>query len=207
MDLSLTKHFTSVFVFLLVFAGVYALLEKSKILGTDKKNINAIIAIVFAFLIITSKAATTFISFVLPWFFILALVILFLIFMGKMFGKTDKDIKWAFSYGTVSPAITWIIIFVVLILVFGFSSIFGQELLEDAEVPEGGSNIEVPVESTSSGTGETAAGSGSVVTKDYGSNVLATFFHPKVMGMLVLFVVGLTAILLITKSGFAPFSR
>jgi hypothetical protein len=52
MDVSLTKHFTSIYVFLLVFAGVYALLEKTKILGEDKKNINAIIAVVFALLII-----------------------------------------------------------------------------------------------------------------------------------------------------------
>ena len=209
MDVSLTAHFTSIYVFLLVFTGVYALLEKTKILGGEKKNLNAIIAVVFALLIITSKAATAFISFVLPWFFILGLIMLFMIFMGKMFGKSDKDIQWAFSYGTTSPVITWIIIFVALILIFGFSSMFGQDLLEDAEgVPAEDSNINAPIDESSSDTPlDVGYGAGDVASSDYGSNVLSTIFHPKVMGMLALFLVGLSAILLITKSGFAPFKR
>jgi hypothetical protein len=132
-----------------------------------------------------------------------------MIFMGKMFGKEDKDIKWAFSYGTSSPVITWIIIIVALILIFGFSSMFGQDLLEDAEgVPAGDSNLNVPIDESLLDTPSNVSyGSGDVASSDYGSNVLSTIFHPKVMGMLALFLVGLSAILLITKSGFAPFKR
>ncbi len=209
MDVSLIAHFTSIYVFLLVFAGVYALLEKTKILGDQKKNLNAIISVVFALLIIISKPATAFISFVLPWFFILGLVILFMIFIGKMFGKSDKDIQWAFSYGTGSPVITWVIISVILIVVLGFSGMFGQKLLDYAEgAPVEGSSMDVPVdESLDASNSDVGYGQGDIASNDYGSNVLSAIFHPKVIGMLALFLVGLSAILLITKGGFTPFKR
>ena len=44
LDIGLLKHITNVFIFLLVFAIMFGLLEYKKILGKDKKSLHGIIA-------------------------------------------------------------------------------------------------------------------------------------------------------------------
>jgi len=198
MDVSLTGYFTNIFLFLLVYAGVFALTEKSKILG-ENKSLNAIISFVIALFVTLSLPAANFIIFVLPWFFILGLILLFFIFVGKMFGKSDESVAWAFSWNSESPAPMWIIIITVLIVVVGFSQMFGQDLLEDNPEYSDETSSEVATSSVNIGTDGQPLATNS---EDYGSNVMATIVHPKVLGMILLLITGIAAILLITKTGF-----
>ena len=121
-----------------------------------------------------------------------------------MFGKSDKEVAWAFTWGSRSPVITWVIIFVIIIVIIGFANIGGQELLE--ENPEFASGEEVEVSDLDSEplVNNYEDGELNPASSDYSSNFLATFIHPKVIGMLMLCVVGMIAILLLTKSGFTP---
>ncbi|MBT7508622.1 hypothetical protein HN652_06405 [archaeon] len=76
--------------FLLVFTIVFAILEKTKILGTDKdgstkKNINAIVAFVSAFLVIASTTLVSTINEVIAnTVLILILIICFMLLVGAM---------------------------------------------------------------------------------------------------------------------------
>lgn len=199
-----------IFVFLLVFAGIYAMLNKFGLFGKETKGINAIIAFVLALIVVLSESVVNYITFVIPWFFILALILLFFIFIGKMFGKKDTDVAWAFSWGTRSPVITWVVIFVTLVIVIGFANIGGQELLEgNPEFTPGEANVNENNEDYVQSQTETsnpalAEGRINPASSDYSSNFLATMVHPKVLGMLILSVVALVTILLLTKSGFSP---
>ncbi len=204
LDVGLSNFFIPIFVFLLVFAGLYALLGKTKILG-DNKGIHAIVAFVIALIVTISKPITNFLVFVIPWFFILILILLVFIFIGKMFGKTDKDVQWAFSYGTKSPVVTWVIIFVAIIIVVGITNLSGQDLLEqNPEFQETGNATMGSVKSGSSSSGVITNENLDTTTPEYEQNALATLIHPKVLGMIVLIIVGLASILLLTTSGFAP---
>jgi len=194
LDIGLLNNFSSIFVFLLVFVGVYGLFEKTKILGENKKPLNSMLGLVTGIFVVLSNKAVAFIVFVLPWFFIIGMILILFIFIGKMFGKTDKDVAWAFTWNTSSPVITWVIIVVVIILFFGFSHVFGQELLEDNPEFNGTAN-EAAQNYLTNQTHD-------VNTGDYSSNSLATLIHPKVLGMVVILLIGMIAMLLITKSGF-----
>lgn len=205
LDVGLSNFFIPIFVFLLVFVGLYALLEKTKILG-DNKGIHAIVAFVIALIVTISKPITNFLIFVIPWFFILILILLVFIFIGKMFGKTDKDVQWAFTYGTKSPVVTWVVICCAIIIVVGFTNLGGQELLEQNPEYQPGSNATMNPAGTGS-SGVISDENLDTATPEYEKNALATLIHPKVLGMIVLIIVGLASILLLTTSGFAPRTR
>lgn len=85
--------------FLLVFALIFAVLEKSKLLGDDKHQINAIISLVIAGILIGFSNYVTMIQQFMI-FLVIALVILFVFMMiyGFAYGTKDgdvfKDQKW-----------------------------------------------------------------------------------------------------------------
>ena len=68
LDIGLLDFFKPIFIFLLVFAAVYALLSTTKLLGDAKKigGLNAIIAFVLAIIVTLSKPIVNFLIFVLP---------------------------------------------------------------------------------------------------------------------------------------------
>jgi hypothetical protein len=81
LDLGLIQYFSAIFPVLLVFAVVYALLQKTKAVG-GTPTINALIAIVAGFLILLSEKAIAVVNFIIPWF---AVVIIFFVLMILVF--------------------------------------------------------------------------------------------------------------------------
>src|SRR3989344_5775567 len=88
--------------FLLVFTIVFAILEKTKILGTEKigdkdvtkKNLNAIVSLVIAFLIIASTRLVAVINEVMAnVVLLLVLAISFLLLVGVFFGSKEFTLK------------------------------------------------------------------------------------------------------------------
>jgi hypothetical protein len=200
IEIGLMDYFSIIFLFLLVFVGVYAVIAKSGILG-EKKYLGSLIAFIVALFVALSPEVSTFVIFVLPWFFVLAFILFFLIFIAKMFGKSDKDVAWAFNYKDQNtPIVTWIIIFVILIVVIGFSHIFGQRLLLENPELAGASEdpAKIDVIQDVDAISEEARRS-ELATEDYSTNILATLTHPKVLGMLAFIMVALAAVLLLTK--------
>src|SRR3989344_4299236 len=87
--------------FLLVFTIMYAVLEKSKILGTEKfgddtitrKNLNAMTAFVVAFLVVASSKLVEIITAISAKLVVLlALLVFFLLLVGTFYGQ-DEEVK------------------------------------------------------------------------------------------------------------------
>lgn len=107
--------------FLLVFTMVFAILEKTKVFGTEpfqdgeitKKNLNAMTAFVTAFLVIASTQAVKIISGMLQWVFLVLLILVcFLLLIGTFFGK--DEVKLEGNWRTFMMAL----VFLAVVLIF-----------------------------------------------------------------------------------------
>ncbi len=107
-----------VYPFLLIFFIIFAILEKSKIFGDDKKQINALIAFVIGFIFVTAvfpkEMATNLILFLT-----IGVVVMFVILVlwgfvageeGLKFSAMPKGLRWAigiFIVVAVAIAVLW----------------------------------------------------------------------------------------------------
>ncbi|HJX05394.1 MAG TPA: hypothetical protein VJ461_01665 [Candidatus Nanoarchaeia archaeon] len=187
LQVDLLENFGVVFVVLLVFLILFGLLEYIKAFGEGKRGLHGMIALVVAFLFLVSKIATKIVSFMVPWFMVAAIFIFFLLFLVRIFGVGEGDMKKLIGDPNVYP---WIIAISVLIIVFAFSSVFGQSLLESG----GGTTT-----STNYTAGGIDYGTTSTATPSFSTNMLNTLRHPKVMGLLFVFLVGMFALIFLTK--------
>ena len=179
LDVGLLQSFDVIFPALLVFALVFALLQKTKVLG-GSVGVNSIIAIVMAFMVLLSQAAIDIIKFMMPWFTIAIIFIVLLILLFQTFGATEKDI---FAIVKGEKAITWGILGVALvIMIAAFASVLGQQFTEQGF----------------SSSGTTVNATGGVATSDFQKNITATLFNPKVLAMVILFMIAIFAVLLLT---------
>ncbi len=87
--------------FILVFTIVFAILQKSKILGDGKRQIDAIVGLVIGLLVISFGQATGIILQLIPFLAVSLVVILVLLLLlgsftepGKFFEKFPKGIKY-----------------------------------------------------------------------------------------------------------------
>ncbi len=181
LDLGLLGYFNVVFSFILVWALVFALLQKTRILG-DKVGLNVLVAVAVAFLVSLSDSVVEMIRFMIPWFTIAIIFFVLLLLIFQIFGASEKDI---FSYVSKDKAVGWVIVGVVLVIVgASFANVFGQKLTQAA---------------FESGTAVNVSGAGGVATPSFQQNIYATLFHPKVLGMIVLFVIAIFAIALLSQ--------
>lgn len=120
MDLFAAEIFTKgILPFLLVFVLVFAILQRSKILGEGKSKIDALVSLAIALILIGVPQPRNLIVNIMPWLAV-ALVVLFVIitiygFTGEL--EKDKGIKlpkW-FNKSLIVVAIVFVAI---LVLVF-----------------------------------------------------------------------------------------
>lgn len=108
-----------VYPFLLIFFIVFAILEKTKIFGDDRKQINALIAFVIGFIFVTAIFPKEMVT-NLILFLTIAIVIVFIVLMiwgfimggegVKVFENSPKGLKWAigiFIILVVTIAVLW----------------------------------------------------------------------------------------------------
>ena len=190
LDIGVLENFSIVFVFILIFAIIYAISEKVNLFG-DNKGMYGIISLVVAFLLILSEKAVILINFMTPWFIVLFLFLFLSIFALKMFGFSDSDASALIKNERFFP---YIIVIIIIIVIAAFSNMFGQSLLEKGEhdtinVDDNGEEIQ---EYESSETTSTQ-------TDSFGQNVLNTIIHPKVLGMILVMAIGLFTLIFLTK--------
>lgn len=193
LDIGLLENFSIVFVFLLIFAIIYAILEYSNPFGKEKKGLHAIISFAIAFIMILSKSALVLINFLTPWFVVMFLFVFFLLFAVRMFGTSEADTIAIIKDGRAYP---YLIIFAVVILIAGLSHTFGQNLLEEGTGE--GSNL-VQGEQTEPPVLPGDIAPGSTKTTSFGDNVLNTLVHPKVLGMIAIMLVGTFTMIFLTR--------
>ncbi|MFH1916086.1 MAG: hypothetical protein ABIJ21_02375 [Nanoarchaeota archaeon] len=180
-------QFSFVFIFLLVFAIVFGILSYVNPLKDEKKGLYAIIAFVLAILVSISSAAVTFIRTMTTWFFVLTLFVFLIIFVFGLFGLKEEN--WQKLAGK-PDVYTWVIILAIVIVLFSLGASFGQKLLEKGSDTGDG---------TGDGTGDQTNPPSGIQEGSFADNVLKTFMSPKVLGLLVVFLIALFTIIFLTK--------
>ena len=174
LDLGILQLFDFIFPVLLVWAFVFALLQKTEVVGKSM-GINAIIASATSLTILLSRTAIDLINFIIPWF---AIAIIFFVLMVLLFMVMGAKDVTAYKQTNVQ----WILIAVgILIVVAGFGKVLGQSVLEQ-----------------SAQTGDVIEGQEAVAGSDFQQNIYATLFHPKVLGLLVVFAIVVFTVALIS---------
>ena len=218
MDVSLLAHFGTIFLFLLVFVIIYSLLLSVKIFkGVEGSNgVYAVIALATAFFIAAFKPAAMMIMAMVPWFGALAIFIFLLMFIFRMFDSKDEDL---FSNALKEKSVFWTILVIsIIILVAGLSSSFGQNMLERqvGGTVDVSDNSQVVVDSIDTVEDEyiqsnnndynnaninyKSGTQGATATGDFGTNLLMTIVHPKVMGFLLIMIIGVLTIMMMAGS-------
>jgi len=81
--------------FLLVFVVTFAILQKSKILGEGKSQIDAIVALVIGLILIGVPQPRDIIVGIMPWMAVgVAVILVFIIMYGFVAGDLSKAPKW-----------------------------------------------------------------------------------------------------------------
>ncbi len=101
--------------FVLVFAVIFAILQTTKILGA-KKNIDAVVAIVFGLLLVRNQKIVDFISNFLPNISVALLAILAVLLIGGLI--IGKEMKFGKNFKA------WAIVFAIVLVVWIFRSDF-----------------------------------------------------------------------------------
>jgi len=183
LDVGLLEYFSIIFPALLIFVVVYALFEKLKIVG-ESKSVHAIIAIAFAFILMLSKDVMDIINFISPWFVLLFIFIILLLVAYKTLGASDENIA---NFIRTDKLTQWIIIIIGVIILFSaLSHVYGERLLP---ITEGG---------TVSGENNMTSVTGSA-TPTYSARMGETFFHPKVLGFVLIMTIAVFTVGLLTK--------
>ncbi len=173
LDLGLLKVVDFIFPFLLVWAFVFALLQKTEVVG-KALGVNALIATVVGFTVLLSRTVIDLINFMIPWFAIAIIFFVLMILLFMVMGYKDVN-----AYQ--DPALRWVLIAVGILIVFAaFGKVLGQSLLEQGA--QAGTVVE----------GTDVAGGG------FQQNIFATVFHPKVLGLLVLFAIAVFTVALMS---------
>lgn len=123
-------------VFLLIFVIIYAILQKTRILGEGKKNLNVVVAVIVGLLVIIPHVMGTFppnadpvliISDALPSISIVLVAIIFLLILIGVFGQEQVFL------GVSMPGWIAFISFIVVVIIFGgaagwWTGYFGDNL-------------------------------------------------------------------------------
>src|SRR3989339_1136054 len=178
LDLTLLRAFGEViFPVVLVFALIFALLQKTKILG-NSMAISSLVAIVAAFMVLISQSLLEMVNFMIPWFVVVIIFLLLMILVFQTFGAKEESIAGAI---TNNKSLRWILIGLGIVI-FGvaFANTFGQTFTEASTTTDVNGEL---VNATTA----TAASSVSTSTGSFSTNITAIIFHPKVLGLMVLF--------------------
>jgi len=181
IDISVLNSVTTVIVFLIIFVGGWGVLLASDPMKGKGKSFYGLISFLIALVVVLSKTAVSIILFSTPWLIIVGLVAFFLIFFAKMFGVGDSVIATAFE-----NKIGWLIFFTALIVVFAIGTALGPDLLK----------FTAPGQATTTTVNGTAVPS-TTASSDFGSNLALTLFHPKIIAVMFMFLLGTLTILLL----------
>ena len=207
LDIGLLGAVSSIFMIILVFVIMYGFLSWTKPFGGSNQGLYALIAFAFAIISMMSKGFVTLITTITPWFFTLIFIGFFILFVLMMFGLKEKDLV-----AGKSPELrTWVIILTVVVLLFGLGAAFGQTTLDAGT---GTTTAPTTPNNQEPSTGEPGyvyygddftyqdtnnQATTSTASQSFGENVMATLFHPKVLGMVVILLIGAFAMFLLTK--------
>lgn len=211
IDISLLGLASPIIVFLLFFIGGWGVLQMVNPFKDVGKSLYGLLALLIALALSLSPVMVGIIMSATPWLVFLVMIGFFMIFFAMMFGVKQDTITNAFK----GPGQAWMIVLVLIIILFSVGGALGPGLLS-AQTPGQGSgntggNSDVPAAEpvfdengniVPAGQGS-AGGSGGptspTATDDFGTNLIFTLFHPKVLGVLFLFILASLTIVFLGK--------
>ncbi len=212
LDVGVFQYISVIFTFIFIFAVVYGLLSflKPFKVGEGSNGLYALIALSISFLGLLSGGALQVIQNMTPWFTALIIFMFFVFFIVRMWtGDDDEVFKTMLLENT---AIKWVLIVIfILIVIVGFSSTYGQSLLEQGSGEPGTTTVitgqepptsvqPVPTDPPSDAVQQPT---GSGATGDFNQNVLATIINPQVLGLILMMLIGFFTILFLARTGTA----
>jgi len=173
-DLGLVQDFSSVFVVILVFALVYGALSMGKMFNA---GLNSLVAVVIALLMLVVPNLIEVLKIALPWFTMVIILTIMLIFAAHIFGSENADIKRTFASEGI---MYWIITAAILIIIFSIGKVY-------LTTEDGDFN---PREALDTGEEVTLSG-----------GFWSTIFHPNVLGFILVMFIAMFTIILLTSPG------
>ena len=181
LDLGLIGVFDVVFSWILIFAILFAILQKKGFITTNAV-LNGAIASVAAFLVVLSNSAVAVINTIIPWLTVVIIFGIVLLLLFHVFGLKEEALPELVK----DKGVYWAILGIgIVVIMAAFGQVFGQTLTEAAF--EGGQ----AVDQAGDGTGTT--------TGNFQTNLYAILFNPKVLGVIVIFVIAVFAVFLLTS--------
>ncbi len=173
LDVFLLGKLTPVFIFLLTFVIVYAVLQLTNFL--KDKNLNAIIAFIFAFLTLLNPKFMELIKIIIPWLFLMLLIGIFIMVGLLSLGTPSSGIQKVMGkWGTPHAVFLGFLGFIMLI---AFSQVYGDFFMS-ATNPEASNTTQ-----------------NSVIAE-----ATRIFFTPQVLGFSALILIMMFAVIFLTYS-------
>src|SRR3989338_1559993 len=110
-NLGFLEFFLPVFSFLFIFALVYAVLDKFKLMG-ENKWLKVIAAFSIALLFLFNEGTLKFVEFVTPWFVVLVIIALFILSLFIFMGVKQENLSATIE----NPTVYWTVIVIIIIL-------------------------------------------------------------------------------------------
>lgn len=124
LDVGILEYFTPVFVFLFIFALIYAILDKTNLLG-ESKALKSLVSFVFAMLFIITQDLMKLVTIMTPWFIVLLVAVLFIILFFLFVGAKNEQIAAAFT----DKVVIWTVLIVILIIFgYGVTQVYGTDI-------------------------------------------------------------------------------
>ncbi len=124
LDTGLLQTFSPVFIFILVFAVVYAIMDKFKLMG-ENKLVKLTISFIIGILFLFSPDMINVVNVLTPWFVVFVIAIMFLLsiflFMGVREGELTKAVE--------NPQVYWPVLFIaIIVFIIALIQVFGGKL-------------------------------------------------------------------------------
>lgn len=119
------RYFLPVFTFIFVFVILYAILDKTGILGKNKA-LNTIISLIIALTVLFSGSAVDLINFVAPWFAVIIVISLLAILLLSFYLKQGDNLK-------LGPVPVLAMVFGAIVIMLGITQVFGPVFTPYAE--------------------------------------------------------------------------
>lgn len=133
LDAGFLNFLLPVFSFLLIFAIIYGILQKSKFLG-ESINLNVWVAISVSILFALAPGAMEFVTVIAPWFVVLVIIAFSFLLIFFFMGVKVETIK---NVAEKEAAVRWTIIIIsIIIVIIGLTSVFGP--IFGTPIQEGG---------------------------------------------------------------------
>lgn len=172
LDIGILDYFTPVFVWLLVFGVLFAILEKTKIFG-EKSGINSLVAFAISLLFLLTPDLVSIVKVITPWFTILFIFVLMIVLLFLFVGVKEEAVAGAFS----ERGMVWIILLIAFVI-FGYAltQVYGAQI----QTIYGGAE----------------AGEDANISQQVGK----ILFHPRILGMIILLIIAAQAVRFISSS-------